>query len=91
MPDNRTPGRIEQITASFRALGCDSVNTYWDSEDQLTHCVAVWHDESDRPPVVVHLKGKQNDITLMVLAGQEMSRRLAEERPDLTFPDIVWT
>lgn len=91
MPDNRTARRIEQITASFRALGCDSVNTYWDWSDKQTHCVAVWGDQSDKPPIIVHMTGNQSNITLMVLAGQELSRRLAEERPELTFPPIVWT
>lgn len=91
MPDNRTLARIEQITATFRAIGCDSVVTWWDSEDRLTHCRAAWVDGTDRPPVIVHLTSKLNSIELMVTVGQEMSRRLAEERPDVDLPPVVWT
>ena len=90
MPDQRTPGRLEQLTASIRALGVDSHNTYYDSNDRLNHCVLVWGDESDRPAIVVHMTSKESTIALMALAGQEMERRLREERPEFDVPDIIW-
>lgn len=92
MPDSRTARRLEQLTASFRSLGCDNLNIWFDwAGDRQTHIKVGWSDATDRPPIIVHLTGKESQINLMVLAGIEMSRRLAEERPELTFPDIVWT
>lgn len=100
MPSEVNPRRLEQVTASFRALGCDNVN-YWRDYGVATHpggrgdpvmkCRASWSDDSGRPPIIVTIVGKEDRITMMVLCGIEMSRRLAEERPELTFPDVVWT
>lgn len=89
MPDNRTPRRLEQITATFRALGVDNVTTWWDHTDRLTHCRASYSDGNGT--TTVHLTSKESNLTLMVLVGQELQRRLKEERPDLKLPDVVWT
>lgn len=90
MPDNRTAARIEQLTATFRAIGCDSVVTWWDYDDKQTHCRAAYADATDREPIIVHMTSPLNSIELMALVGQEMTRRLQEERPELNIPEVVW-
>lgn len=89
MPDSRTPRRLEQITATFRALGVDNVTTWWDRSDRLTHCRAAYSDGDGS--IIVHMTSPESDIPLMILVGQEMQRKLKEQRPNLELPDVVWT
>jgi hypothetical protein len=85
---------MEQLTATFRALGCDHATVVWDygpTDPEGNYIfTAGWHDGSDRLPVKVVMRG-HDPVRLMVLGGIAMSKKLAEERPELTFPDVVWT
>lgn len=91
---NPPMSRSMQLQATFRALGCDHATvTYmygWTDQTKKYMFTAGWHDESDRPPVAIKMFGA-DPLQLMVLGGIAMSAALAEQRPELTFPDVVWT
>ena len=82
--------RQAQLADTFLALGCDNATTTWDSTAHQYVFSANWHDGTDRPPVTVIMRGP-DALQLMVLGGLEMSKQLAIQRPELTFPDVVWT
>lgn len=85
--------RLMQIQAAFRALGCDHANVVWDygpaNPTGNYIFTAGWHDASGRDPVKVVMRGRDS-LQLMVLGGLEMVAKLATERPELTFPTVVF-
>jgi hypothetical protein len=85
---------MHQLSESFRALGCDDFGVKFvygfTDPNKKYHFHASWTDATGAAPVVVDIYGV-DPLQLMVLGGLTMSERLAEQRPDLKFPDVVWT
>lgn len=91
----QTPlSRLVQIQQCFNALGCDHATVVWQYGpiNPLGNYLftAGWHDGTDRDPVKVVMRG-HDPLQLMILGGLEMVEKLATERPDVTFPVVVFT
>lgn len=87
--------RSTQLAQAFAALGCDHAGVKWDyskppNPNGQYVFTATWSDMTDRPPVKVVMRG-HDPIRLMVLGGLEMVERLADERPDVAFPEVTFT
>jgi hypothetical protein len=87
-----TNARIRQLLETYRIIGADHVTLTYDyREGARTNVLDVgWADHSDRPPIRIRMTG-HDVLQLYILCGLELSRRLAEERPDVKVPDVVWT